>query len=406
MGIEDHLNKLGCKVVHLEHLEASYMNVEHDYKDMYWPFGQHILTGLKIIKAHKNLYPIYITNHGCGPDTAIQHFFQNEMEGREYLQLEVDEHSSKVGIITRLEAFLYSLQPQEALPLEKAKEPELPTDTALIPDFGIYTEVIEKYLPRKYGEIVKVAPLKEHHAFNYAMNKEYYSHLVMLEELLDTVSKEKVYDLYFPIDEGSEVFGQYAHLCYQELKKRGYQVNLKTFYIEDIIKRSDYKEIYDDMVKAELKAYRPQSQTYILGEPLCVYKKFINRKEGICMPFSEALLFHMLMIDRKHKYSRQLGDWGKIHDSALEQTRDTDLYTPMEQLDKAAQGKLDFCIGDSAKYRFAKLLSLSPEHTRTAILLNSAEENVAIILKTIEEAYRAELQVDVKRMDLDFEHQE
>ena len=408
MGIEDHLNKLGCKVVHLEHLEASYMNVEHDYKDMYWPFGQHILTGLKIIKAHKNLYPIYITNHGCGPDTAIQHFFQNEMEGREYLQLEVDEHSSKVGIITRLEAFLYSLQPQEALPLEKAKEPELPTDTALIPDFGIYTEVIEKYLPRKYGEIVKVAPLKEHHAFNYAMNKEYYSHLVMLEELLDTVSKEKVYDLYFPIDEGSEVFGQYAHLCYQELKKRGYQVNLKTFYIEDIIKRSDYKEIYNDMVKAELEAYREQSrtQTYILGEPLCVYKKFINRKEGICMPFSEALLFHMQMIDRKHKYSRQLGDWGKNHDSALEQTRDTDLYTPMEQLDKAAQGKLDFCIGDSAKYRFAKLLSLSPEHTRTAILLNSAEENVAIILKTIEEAYRAELQVDVKRMDLDFEHQE
>ena len=125
----------------------------------------------------------------------------------------------------------------------------------------------------------------------------------MLEELLDTVSKEKVYDLYFPIDEGSEVFGQYAHLCYQELKKSGYRVNLKAFYIE-------------------------------------------------------------------------------------------------------AQGKLDFCIGDSAKYRFAKLLSLTPEHTRAAILLNSAEENVAIILKTIEETYRAELQVDVKRMDLDFEHQE
>ncbi len=408
MGIEDHLNKLGCKVVHLEHLEASYMNVEHDYKDMYWPFGQHILTGLKIIKAHKNLYPIYITNHGCGPDTAIQHFFQNEMEGREYLQLEVDEHSSKVGVITRLEAFLYSLQPQEALPLEKEKEPEAATDTALIPDFGIYTEIIEKYLPRKYGEVVKVSPLKEHHAFNYAMNKEYYSHLVMLEELLDTVSKEKVYDLYFPIDEGSEVFGQYAHLCHQELQKRGYRVNLKAFYIEDIIKRNDYKEIYEDMINAELKAYGTPSltQTYILGEPLCVYKKFINRHDGLCMPFSEALLFHMQMIDRRHKLSKRLADWEKIHDSAMKQTCDTDLYTSMAKLDELAKGKLDFCIGNSAKYRFAKLLSLRPEHTHTALILNSAEENVAIILKTIEEACHADIKVSVKRMDLDFEHQE
>lgn len=408
MGIEEHLDKLGCKVVHLEHLEASYMNVEHDYKDMYWPFGQHILTGLKIIKAHKNLYPIYITNHGCGPDTAIQHFFQNEMEGREYLQLEVDEHSSKVGIITRLEAFLYSLQPQDALPLEKAGTPELVTDTALIPDFGIYTEIIKKYLPKTYSEIVKTSPLKEHHAFNYAMNKEYYSHLVMLEELLDTVSKEKVYDLYFPIDEGSEVFGQYAHLCYQELRKRGYQINLRTFYIEDIIKREDYKEVYQDMVNAELENYGRQSQRqrYLLGEPLCVYKKFINRQEGICMPFSEALLFHIQMVDRNHTLTKRIGEWEKIHNQALNSTGDTDLYSSITGLNEIAKGKLDFCIGNSAKYRFAKLLSLNPKHTSTAVILNSAEENVAIILKTIEEAYRAEIMVDVKHKDLDFEHQE
>lgn len=408
MGIEEHLHKLGCKVVHLEHLEASYMNVEHDYKDMYWPFGQHILTGLKIIKAHKNLYPIYITNHGCGPDTAIQHFFQNEMEGREYLQLEVDEHSSPVGIITRLEAFLYSLQPQEALPIEREKATEVAMDTALIADFGIYTDVIEKYLPPNYKEVVKVAPLKEHHAFNYAMNKEYYSHLVTLEELLHTVSKDKVYDLYFPIDEGSEVFGQYALLCQQELQKRGYQINLKTFYIEDIIKRQDYKEIYEDMVLAEKRAYEEQTdkKTFVLGEPLCLYKAFINRQAGICMPFSEALLFHMQLIDRKHVQKNRLAIWEEIHDRAHRETGEGDLYTSMEKLHRVAAGKLDFCVGNSAKYRFAKLLSLEPATTHTAILLNSAEENVAIILKMLGEAYRDDIRVNVRYLDLDFEHQE
>ncbi|MCF0260074.1 MAG: hypothetical protein HUJ54_09470, partial [Erysipelotrichaceae bacterium] len=69
MGIEEHLNKAGCRVIHLEHLQASHMCVEHDYDGLCWPFGQHILTGLNIIKKHKNLYPVYITNHGCGPDT-------------------------------------------------------------------------------------------------------------------------------------------------------------------------------------------------------------------------------------------------------------------------------------------------------------------------------------------------
>lgn len=407
MGIEEHLTELGCKVIHLEHLEAGYMNVAHDYKDMYWPFGQHILTGLKIIKAHKNLYPIYITNHGCGPDTAIQHFFQNEMEGREYLQLEVDEHSSKVGIITRLEAFLYSLQPQEALPIEKETKSTPVADAALIPDFGIYTKLIEKYLPEKYSEVVKAKPLNEHHAFNYAMNKEYYSHLVLLEELLDTVSKEKVYDLYFPVDEGSEVFGQYAFLCHQELQKRGYKVNLKTFYIEDIVKKENYKEIYEDMIKEELDAYHIQcnTTTFLLGEPLCVYKTFINRWQGICMPFSEALLFHMQEVDRKHAFRQRLKDWEKIHNHAMNVTPESDLYTSLEKLHRLAEGKLDFCVGDSAKYRFSKLLSLQPEYTNTAILLNSAEENTAIILKTLEETYQNEIKVEVKRMDLDFEHQ-
>ncbi len=408
MGIEEHLNALGCKVVHLEHLEASYMHVEHDYKDMYWPFGQHILTGLKIIKAHKNLYPIYITNHGCGPDTAIQHFFQNEMVGREYLQLEVDEHSSKVGIITRLEAFLYSLQPQEVLPIEKKTETELETDIALIPDFGIYTDVIEKYLPKQYQEVIKVKALKEHHAFNYAMNKEYYSHLVILEELLNTVSKDKIYDLYFPIDEGSEVFGQYALLCKQELQKRGFRINLKSFYIEDLIQRKDYKAVYDDLLAVEKRAYDAQQDrtTILLGEPLCLYKPFINRHSGLSMPFSEALLFHMQTIDRKQKYKKRLSVWENMHDQAMHKVEESDFYTPMKAMHKIAEGKLDFCIGNSGKYRFAKLLCLDAKRTNVAILLNSAEENTSILLKTIQEMYRKDIQVKIKYLDLDFEHQE
>lgn len=442
MGIEEHLNAVGCRVIHLEHLQASVMHVEHDYPDMYWPFGQHILTGLKLVKAHRNMYPIYITNHGCGPDTAIQHFFQNEMQGREYLHLEVDEHTSKVGVITRLEAFLYSLQPQEAVDsdritygaggchgctscTDKGKQIDLSHfDCVLLPDYGIYSGIIEKYVNKELEEhpvshkpaVQRVKPLALHKTFDYAMNKEYYSMLVMLEELLNTVKKDTSYVMVAPIDEGSEVFGQYALLCTQELVNRGYDVTLRPFYIEDIIKRDDYLEIYQDMLKAELNqrcASKPSHKRFfIMGEPMCVYKPYIRERnlknapdsQTEIMPFSELMLFHMMETDRKKVYLTRLNQWKKLHDEAMNSSAGSAMFTDMECLASAAKGKLDFCIGDGGKYRLAKYLCLSSNDVDAAILLNSAEENTAIILSQLMDAYRTEAEVAFIQINLDYEH--
>ncbi len=430
MGIEDYLNRVGCRVVHLEHLQASYMHVEHDYRDMYWPFGQHILTGLKLIKANKNFYPIYITNHGCGPDTAIQHFFQNEMQGRDYLHLEVDEHSSPVGIITRLEAFLYSIKPQEAVGeatyrgrhwghdctahLDYAASCEMAkADYTLLPELGIYTDVLEKYLPEDHAPVIRVAPLTKHHSFTYAMNKEYYSLLVMMEEVKNTVCPGKSYDFYCPIDEGSEVFGQYALLISQELNKTGYDIRLHSFYLEDLIGREDYRELYQDLIAAEtgepgaVGACKSSgavdaklAETFLIGEPLALYKDSIGGKlTGSRMPYSEALLFHMRLVDRDGKYTARLREWKKLHDEV-----DSKAYSDIDRLETLAEGKLDFMIGDAAKYRFAKLLSLEKSDWKRVLLVHSAEENSAIILKNLIEGYEDQISVPYECLDLDFEH--
>jgi predicted nucleotide-binding protein (sugar kinase/HSP70/actin superfamily) len=76
---------------------------------MYWRSGQKIMAAARTIRGHKNLYPLYITNFGCGPDSFITHFFRQEMGGKPFLQLEIDEHSADAGAITRIEAFLDSL---------------------------------------------------------------------------------------------------------------------------------------------------------------------------------------------------------------------------------------------------------------------------------------------------------
>jgi predicted nucleotide-binding protein (sugar kinase/HSP70/actin superfamily) len=81
-----------------------------EIKPMYWRFGQKILGVAELIRQDPRLYGIYITNFGCGPDSFIQHFFKDRMRGKPYLEIEIDEHSSDVGAITRLEAFLDSLK--------------------------------------------------------------------------------------------------------------------------------------------------------------------------------------------------------------------------------------------------------------------------------------------------------
>ncbi len=84
-------------------------NIFRDYKMMYWPNGQKIMSASRIVRKHENLYAVYMGNFRCGPDSFLTHFVRKEMKGKPYLHLEVDEHSADAGLITRCEAFLDSL---------------------------------------------------------------------------------------------------------------------------------------------------------------------------------------------------------------------------------------------------------------------------------------------------------
>ena len=88
--------------------DAAVLN--RDILDQYWRFGQKIMAAAEIIRHNPQLFAIYITNFGCGPDSFISHFFHDYLRGKPYLEIEIDEHSADVGAITRLEAFLDSLK--------------------------------------------------------------------------------------------------------------------------------------------------------------------------------------------------------------------------------------------------------------------------------------------------------
>ena len=108
MGIPGKLMDMGYKVLDFYNLPET--NLAPSHPNMFWPFGQHILEAAQVVKNHPNLYAIFLTHHCCGPDSAMIHYFREIMAGKPYLNIEVDEHSSDVGVITRVEAFVNSLQ--------------------------------------------------------------------------------------------------------------------------------------------------------------------------------------------------------------------------------------------------------------------------------------------------------
>jgi predicted CoA-substrate-specific enzyme activase len=110
LNLHRKLRQLGVLALPMDFLPVDTVDQLDEIKPMYWRFGQKILGVAELIRQDPRLYGIYITNFGCGPDSFIQHFFKDSMRGKPYLEIEIDEHSSDVGAITRLEAFLDSLK--------------------------------------------------------------------------------------------------------------------------------------------------------------------------------------------------------------------------------------------------------------------------------------------------------
>jgi predicted nucleotide-binding protein (sugar kinase/HSP70/actin superfamily) len=72
----------------------------------YWFSQDRILKAGAWIKGQSNVYGVYFTNFGCGPDAFIQRFFEKDQGNKPWLLIEADEHSADAGVLTRLEAFL------------------------------------------------------------------------------------------------------------------------------------------------------------------------------------------------------------------------------------------------------------------------------------------------------------
>ncbi len=128
LEIPKKLRDLGVLPIPMDFLPLESVAPSEEIREMYWRYGQRILAAGKIIREDPNLYAVYITNFGCGPDSFIGHFFRDLSKGKPYLQLEIDEHSADAGAITRCEAFLDSLKNVEVKKALSMKREKVKTD--------------------------------------------------------------------------------------------------------------------------------------------------------------------------------------------------------------------------------------------------------------------------------------
>jgi predicted CoA-substrate-specific enzyme activase len=104
------LRNMGVLAIPLDFLPLEDTQLSSDLFNMYWRYGQKIMTAAEIISGDPRLHSLYLTNFGCGPDSFITRFYQERLGSEPVLSIEVDEHSADAGVITRCEAFLDSLQ--------------------------------------------------------------------------------------------------------------------------------------------------------------------------------------------------------------------------------------------------------------------------------------------------------
>jgi predicted CoA-substrate-specific enzyme activase len=127
-------------------------NIFDDYPMMYWPNGRKILEASRIVARDDRLHGVYLSNFRCGADSFLTHYVREEMKGKPFLLLEVDEHSADAGMITRCEAFLDSVRGKEFVSArEKTASARLtPTLTSIVKDRTLY-------LPNTCGAVYALA---------------------------------------------------------------------------------------------------------------------------------------------------------------------------------------------------------------------------------------------------------
>jgi predicted nucleotide-binding protein (sugar kinase/HSP70/actin superfamily) len=106
LGIKDKLIKLGVRVIFIDRVPFEFRSTF-----AHWDFAAEMLNQVREISQQAIAGAIQISTFNCGCDSVIKEFIEAQFKAKKipYLSLIIDEHTGEAGLVTRLEAFVDTL---------------------------------------------------------------------------------------------------------------------------------------------------------------------------------------------------------------------------------------------------------------------------------------------------------
>jgi predicted nucleotide-binding protein (sugar kinase/HSP70/actin superfamily) len=226
LRLNEKMRDLGILGIPMDFLPLGGAGEDEESLSHYWRYGQKITQAARIIASDPRLQALYISNFSCGPDSFILHFFKNSLGDKPFLEIEIDEHSSDVGAVTRLEAFLDSLDARRrkgGSPAGNGRKPiailygPKAGQTIYVPPMCDHTRTLAAAL-RRFGLPAEALPPSDQETVDlgraHTSGKECYPLILTVGDFLK-LARRPGFDpaksaLFMPTSNGPCRFGQYS----------------------------------------------------------------------------------------------------------------------------------------------------------------------------------------------------
>lgn len=322
LRLVEKLINLNTLPVPVDFLPLSDENIFGDYRMMYWPNGQKIMSASRIIRKNDKLFAVYLGNFRCGPDSFLIHFVRNEMRGKPFLHLEVDEHSADAGLITRCEAFLDSLSGYQKVKAVAVLDstPHIIHSRSLegrklfLPYAGDTVHVIAA-AARSCGIDAEVLPMQDAEdleiARRYTNGQECFPAICttgsFLKKLMEPKVDPKKVSFFMPDHNGPCRFGDYNKLHRIIFDKLGYH--------DAHIMTPSNEDAYADLAGDRSKKFRMNAWSGIVG--VDILRRLLQERRPYEITKGETdAVYRDCLGDLIHAVETGAGDIGKILEHA------------------------------------------------------------------------------------------
>ncbi len=108
MHLEDLVSRVGIPII-----ASGMVPVEPDVPEtspVYWKYQSQMIRVATRLSRDPRLFPVMLTFFGCGPDPFTLRHLREALGDKPLLLLEMDEHTSRAGVLTRVEAYVERVQ--------------------------------------------------------------------------------------------------------------------------------------------------------------------------------------------------------------------------------------------------------------------------------------------------------